>query len=170
MPAPPPRVILFGNSGAGKSTLAARLCREGQLAHLDLDLLAWEPTAPPTRRALASSENDIDDFIGAHDGWVIEGCYADLLSIAGSAADTAIWLNLPVAECIANARARPWEPHKYSSPEAQDANLPMLIDWIGAYETRADTFSRSTHQALFAGFQGRRLELNRRREADELTL
>src|SRR5262245_31604748 len=43
----PRKLVIFGNSGAGKSTLAQRLAREGALAHLDLDSLAWLPTEPP---------------------------------------------------------------------------------------------------------------------------
>ena len=31
---------------------------------------------------------------------------------------------------IPSLAARPWEPHKYPSKEAQDANLALLIGWI----------------------------------------
>jgi adenylate kinase family enzyme len=93
------------------------------------------------------------------EAWVIEGCYADLLAFAAKRATGAIWLDLPVETCTANARARPFEPHKYASPQAQDANLPMLIDWISAYDTRDDTLSRRAHQMLFDSFAGSKVTL-----------
>jgi len=65
-----------------------------------------------------------------------------------------IFLDLPVADCLANAKRRPWEPHKYVSKEEQDANLPMLLDWIAQYESREDTFSRAAHERLFETFAG----------------
>ena len=63
-------------------------------------------------------------------------------------------MDLPIAACVENARNRPWEPHKYPSKEAQDANLPMLIDWITDYTARSDTFSFAAHNALFGTYQG----------------
>ena len=59
-----------------------------------------------------------------------------------------LWGNELKLEC------RAWEPHKYESKAAQDKNLPMLIDWIYEYPTRADTFSKSSHEQLYASFIG----------------
>ena len=63
-------------------------------------------------------------------------------------------MNLPIELCIENAKNRPWEPHKYDSKAAQDANLAMLIDWIAQYNQRTDTFSKSAHQKLYDEFSG----------------
>ena len=158
------RVLIFGNSGSGKSTLARKLCSAGNLAHLDLDTLAWLPQMPPRRRPLDESIADILAFIHDHDQWVIEGCYADLLAAVTGHASELIFLDLPVEDCVSNARNRPWEPHKYPSEEAQNANLEMLIDWIRQYDSRSDTFSKAAHQALYEGFTGpkTRLTSNRR--------
>lgn len=152
----------MGNSGSGKSTLASDLSREGA-AHLDLDTLAWLPTTPPQRAPLAEAVAKIEAFIGAHASWVIEGCYTDLLSAAAAHADRLVFLNPGVEVCIANAKARPWEPHKYDSKAAQDANLAMLIEWIRAYETRDDEFSLAAHRRLFDGFGGDKLEITEQR-------
>ncbi len=146
------RVVIFGNSGSGKSTRARSL----GLPHLDLDTLAWEPGLPPTRRELAASTADIETFVAANPTWVIEGCYADLLDLVVPDATDVIFLDLSVEACVANARARPWEPHKYESREAQDANLDMLVDWIRQYPVRDDTFSRDAHEALFDRAAGRK--------------
>ncbi|WP_394173899.1 hypothetical protein [Thalassotalea litorea] len=72
-------------------------------------------------------------------------------------ADKAIFLNLSIEDCIDNAKQRPWEPHKYSSKLAQDENLPMLLDWIKDYESRTDTFSLASHQALYDSFSGEKV-------------
>ncbi len=68
-------------------------------------------------------------------------------------------MNLPVHLCQANARNRPWEPHKYTSKQAQDDNLPMLLDWIAGYRERDGALSYRAHKALFESFQGKKSEL-----------
>ncbi|SRR5258706_6962845 len=153
------RVVIIGNSGAGKSTLARRLVRMGGHAHLDLDSLAWEPRVPPVRRPLSDSAREISAFVTAHGRWVIEGCYADLLAIPLPRCTRLVFLNPGVDACIENARARPWEAHKYPSKEAQDANLGMLIGWIRDYARRTDEFSLGAHRSLFDGFGGDKIEL-----------
>ena len=158
------RVVILGNSGSGKSTLALRLVRSGRYAHLDLDTLAWEPRMPPVRRPLADSSREIAAFIGANERWVIEGCYADLLAIPLPLCTRLVFLNPGIEACIENARARPWEPHKYPSKEAQDANLKMLTGWIRDYERRADEFSLRAHRTLFEAFSGDKIELDSRQE------
>lgn len=148
--------MIFGNSGSGKSTLASKLCEAEGLASLDLDSIAWKLVSPPERKPIAESRQEIDAFVSTNKGWVIEGCYSDLLEIAIPFSSEIIFLNLPIDTCIANARRRPWEPHKYESREAQDANLELLTGWIAQYEERDDTFSRSSHEALFNGFKGKK--------------
>jgi hypothetical protein len=98
----------------------------------------------------------MDAFMASHMGWVIEGCYSDLLELTAVEADEIIFLNLDVEQCVANARKRPWEPHKYPSKEAQDANLDMLIDWIRQYESRKDEFSYQAHKDLFEKYRGKK--------------
>jgi len=148
----PYRFVIFGNSGSGKSTLAKQIAQEHACAHLDLDLLAWNATTPPTRRELTRSLSDIDSYIQSHNNWVVEGCYTDLLSHTSRYADTLIFLDLSVNDCQENARQRPFEPHKYGSKEEQDKNLDMLLAWIADYETRDDEFSRVAHEQLYDSF------------------
>ena len=153
------RTVVFGNSGAGKSTWARQLVDRTGCGHLDLDTIAWDPDAPtPQRLPLAVSRARIEAFLAEHSAWVVEGCYTDLLEIAAARATEMVFLNPGVAVCQANARARPWEPHKYATPEAQDANLPMLLEWIAAYETRDDEFSLAAHRRLCDGFAGSKVE------------
>jgi adenylate kinase family enzyme len=148
------KFVIFGNSGSGKSTLAKQLVVQHNLAHLDLDTVAWRPITPPERMPIAESQQLINDFFSLNTRWVIEGCYADLLALVIAKANEIIFLNLPIYACIENAKKRPWEPHKYASKEQQDANLNMLIDWITMYDTREDTFSKVAHEKLFNNFKG----------------
>ena len=148
------KVVIFGNSGSGKSTLALQLKQDLGLAHLDLDSIAWLPCKTPTRKPFALACADIAEFMDSHKRWVIEGCYADLLACVLQQATEVIFLDLPVSECVENARKRPWEPHKYATKAAQDANLPMLIEWIQDYEQREDTYSRQAHRDLFDSYEG----------------
>ena len=148
------RLVILGNSGSGKSTLAKSLSKSEVLSHFDLDNIAWLPTDPPERSPLQDCREQINRFIDSNEGWVIEGCYADLIEFAACHATEMIFLNLSVDDCIVNAKNRPWEPHKYPSKEAQDEMLEMLIDWITAYPERDDTCSLQSHLALFERFSG----------------
>lgn len=150
------RVLIVGNSGSGKSTLAAKICEAQGLAHLDLDTLAWQATSPPQRELLSVSATAIDAFVRSSDGWVIEGCYTDLLELAAAHSTELIFLNLPTELCVANAKKRPWEAHKYESKSAQDANLPMLIEWIKQYSQRDDTFSLAAHSRFYQQYSGKK--------------
>ena len=148
------KVIIFGNSGSGKSTYAKELADKHQLAHLDLDTVAWADTVPPERLTIIESSKRIARFLSLNSRWVIEGCYADLLELLLPHVKQVVYLNLPIASCIENANNRPWEPHKYQSKEAQDANLAMLIEWIAQYEKREDSFSHYAHMNLYKSFTG----------------
>lgn len=153
------KILIFGNSGSGKSTLASKLCAAHKLAHLDLDTLAWLPSDPPQRSPLKNVAKEIQLFVEQHTAWVIEGCYTDLLELVEPYATEAIFMNLPTQLCIANARSRPWESHKYATETAQDKNLEMLIDWIAQYRERDDVFSYRAHRALYERFRGTKLEI-----------
>ena len=143
------KIVIFGNSGSGKSTLAKDLALKSKLMHLDLDTIAWKPVQPPERMPISESYVLISEFLSANEEWLVEGCYSDLLELVIAEADEVIFLNLPISMCITNAKNRPWEPHKYQSKEAQDANLNMLIDWISNYSSRNDTFSKAAHDKLY---------------------
>ncbi|MDH5639361.1 MAG: AAA family ATPase [Nitrospinota bacterium] len=152
------KIVIFGNSGSGKSTLAKRLSERHKLRHLDLDILAWEKDRPMKRRSLKESSSEIETFMRSNHSWVIDGCYSSLLQIAMSECGEIIFLNPGEEVCLSNCNNRPWEPHKYASPEAQNDNLEMLLNWVRQYSKRTDEFSLESHQALFNGFIGKKIE------------
>lgn len=133
---------------------------------MDLDTVAWlAGTSTPARKPFPDSKAEILKIV-ALDCWVVEGCYADLLEVAVPRATEIVFLNPGADTCVQNARNRPWEPHKYSSPEEQDANLEMLVNWIREYDRRTDEFSYTAHRRLFDNFVGSKREfLSNEREA-----
>jgi adenylate kinase family enzyme len=152
------RIIIFGNSGSGKSTLAKTLATRHGIPHLDLDSIAWKKEEPTVRAAHEESLRELMRFIQGANNWVIEGCYSGLLKEAARFCTRMIFLNPGVEACAENCRAREWEPHKYPSREAQDANLQMLLAWVREYEEREDEFSLREHRKLFSEHRGEKAE------------
>lgn len=105
----------------------------------------------------------IQAFISSNNEWVVEGCYGDLIELVKPFANEAIFMNLSTELCQENAKNRPWESHKYESKEAQDNNLPMLLDWIAGYMERDDALSYSAHRLIFQHFQGKKIEITHNR-------
>lgn len=145
------RVFVVGNSGSGKSTLARGLEARG-FAHIDLDGVAFSD-AVGTRRPVSESLEMLQPDLGAGPT-VIEGCYADLVSALAGPEDHLIWLDLSVDACVEHARARPYEPHKWASAEAQDAFLPKLEAFIRSYPDAEGPTGRRAHAVLFTSFPG----------------
>jgi hypothetical protein len=152
----PCRIVVYGNAGSGKTSMARALSARLGVPHLDLDTIAWQ--SPAVRKELAASIAELRAFIDAHPGWVIEGCYGDLIEAALPWCSELRFLNPGVAACVRNCRGRPWEPHKFATPEDQDHMLAVLLPWVEAYETRGDEFSLARHRALFDGFAGPKRE------------
>ena len=153
------RVAIIGNSGSGKSTLAHQLAAATGAAVLDLDAVAWEPGKIAVPREPVAAAAAVQTFCGTHENWVVEGCYADLVRATLTFRPRLIFLDPGLEQCLANCRARPWEPHKYASKEEQDARLDFLLAWVAEYYTRTGDMSHARHQALFEAYTGPRLLL-----------
>jgi adenylate kinase family enzyme len=150
------RILIYGNSGSGKTTMARQAAAEHGLPHLDLDLVAWD--TPGVRRTPADSVAALEAFFAANDGWVVEGCYGDLVEAVLPYCTELRFLNPGVEACVANCRARPWEPEKYPSAEEQDERLAFLLDWVRQYDTRGDEYGLAGHRAIFDTFAGAKRE------------
>ena len=88
------RVWIIGISGSGKTTLAAELARRLGVPHIELDAMHhgpdWAEPDPEQFRADVAS-------VVAGDGWVVDGGYQRKLgTMVPEAADTLIWLDLPL--------------------------------------------------------------------------
>jgi adenylate kinase family enzyme len=153
------QIAIIGNSGSGKSTLARWLATQSGAPLLDLDTVAWEPNQIAVARPPDAAAADVRAFCRAHESWVVEGCYANLVSESLRFGPRLVFLNPGEAGCIENCRSRPWEPHKYASKTEQDERLPFLLAWVSDYYTRSGPMSLKEHAALFAAYQGEKHEL-----------
>ncbi len=152
-------ILVMGNSGSGKSNLTRQLAVERGLRHLDLDTIVWEPGEAAVLRPPAAIRASLAAFIANNAGWVIEGCYGELIEAALPACSELVFLNPGLDACLANNRRRPWEPHKYGSPDEQERMLPQLQAWVAEYYTRDDDWSLARHRRIFDGFPGVKREL-----------
>ena len=91
----------------------------------------------------------LSDLVAAEIPWVAEGSYGQWAGWLSAYASHFLFLNPPLEICLAHHASRPWEPHKYSSPQEQAARLPMLEQWVRQYPTREDDFGERAHQAAF---------------------
>ncbi len=159
MPAPPTRLLIVGNSGSGKSTYARRRASAAGLALMELDSIVWEPHRIAVARPASRVRADLSAFLDRHESWVMEGCDGDLVEIVLPASSELVLMNPGVDVCLANNRARPWEPHKYDSAEAQDRMLPALLEWVREYYVRTDPRSYAFHRRLFDAYPGAKREV-----------
>jgi len=150
------RIVIYGNSGSGKTTMARTIMGEDDLPVLSLDDIAWGEIA--VREPLDKSVAAMRAFIDAHDEWIIEGCYGDLVEAALPHCSELVFINPGVERCVEHCRARPWEPDKYPSQAEQDKYLAFLIDWVKQYPTRDDEFGLARHRAIFDAFEGPKRE------------
>lgn len=152
------RVLVFGNSGSGKSTLCGDLASRYSLDHLDLDSIVWEQGKIAVQRPKGKILSSLHTYLDAHDSWAIEGCYGELVEHASAQCTQLVFLNPGRETCVRQNRHRPWEPHKYATPEAQDAMLATLQVWVSNYYERDDAWSFAAHRALFDAFEGNKVE------------
>jgi adenylate kinase family enzyme len=153
------KILLFGNSGSGKSTYAKQIAADAALTHLDLDSIVWEPNQIAVPRSTSEVHAALDAFIASQSSWVIEGCYGELVQRATSACTKLVFLNPGKSVCLDNNQRRPWEPHKYQSPEQQDTMLANLQTWVIGYYERDDEWSYAAHRRIFDAFAGSKVEL-----------
>ncbi len=152
------KVLIFGNSGSGKSTHAHALAATHCVPHLDLDSIVWVPGQVAVQRPMAEIRASLESFLATHSEWVIEGCYGELVELAAPQCSELVFLNPGESVCLANNLNRPWEPHKYSSSEEQDAMLSALQSWVSGYYTRTDPWSYTYHRRIFDSHQGPKVE------------
>lgn len=162
------RIAIVGNSGSGKSTLARDLARAHDLVMLDLDTVAWEPDQIAVARDKRQALAQVRAFCTDTPRWVVEGCYADLIRAALPMASALLFLEPGVRTCIANSHSRPWEPHKFHSPQEQERHFAPLLEWVRGYYQRAGDASLREHLAVFDTFEGPKHKLTGRATARSL--
>ncbi|MEH0158635.1 hypothetical protein V6R21_31635 [Limibacter armeniacum] len=146
------RIILLGNSGSGKTSMARQIVNNQNIPILSLDEVAWN--AGPARKPIEESTKLLQDFIDAHEHWVIEGCYGDLVEAILPFCSELRFLNPGIETCVKHCQLRPWEPDKFDSEKEQRATLDYLISWVKMYEERDDEYGLKKHRKVFDSFNG----------------
>jgi adenylate kinase family enzyme len=144
----PQRIIVKGTSGAGKTTFSADLAQRLNLACIELDALYhgpnWQQPSIEEFRVRVRTAMDT-----APEGWVIDGNYDSRLGdTVVSAADTLVWLDLPLWLKMRRLWSRTTYRIRYE-PELWNGNRET---WRGAVLGRDSLFI----YAIRAHFRHRR--------------
>ncbi|HTR85090.1 MAG TPA: hypothetical protein VMI56_11475 [Reyranella sp.] len=91
------RVVVFGTTGSGKSWLAERLAARHGLRVIELDQLNWGPGWQPAPIELLRHRVERETRDG---DWIVVGNYDSVRDLTWRAADTLIWLDLPLSLVI----------------------------------------------------------------------
>lgn len=91
------RVVVFGTTGSGKSWLADRLGGRTGLRVVELDALFWGRDWQPAPIELFRHRVERET---AGDGWIVVGNYGQVRDLTWRAADTLIWLDLPLVTVL----------------------------------------------------------------------
>lgn len=101
------RIMVLGvSSGVGKSTFAQQLGEKLEIDVYHLDRFYWEP---------GWKEATMNDFrlrqkqVVKKASWIIEGNYSNTYDIRAAAADTILYLELPLRVCLYRVMKRRWE-------------------------------------------------------------
>ncbi|HEY6983344.1 hypothetical protein [Reyranella sp.] len=145
------RVVVFGTTGSGKSWLAERLATRTGLRLVELDRLYWGRDWQPAPVDLFRYrvENEIRDG-----GWIVAGNYGQVRDLTWRAADTLVWLDLPLPLVMARLVRR----------TLRRAVTKEELWGTGNRETFANAFLSRQSILLWAFRTHRR---NRRRFAEE---
>ena len=87
------RVVVIGTTGSGKSTVAERLAAQTGLRIVELDALYWgrDWQGVPVDLFRHRVERETRDG-----GWIVVGNYGQVRDLVWPAADTLVWLDLPL--------------------------------------------------------------------------
>jgi hypothetical protein len=97
------RIVILGTTGSGKSWLAARLAARLGLHVVDLDALFWGADWQPVPVELFRYRVECETREG---GWVVAGNYYQVRDLVWEAADTLVWLDLPLPLVMARLLRR----------------------------------------------------------------
>ncbi|MEK4921217.1 topology modulation protein [Cytobacillus sp. FSL R5-0569] len=121
------KIMVIGvSAGVGKSTFARKLSKKLQIDVHHLDTLYWLPNW---------KESTEERFVHLQQGiikqpeWIIEGNYTSTFPIRTAAADTIIYLELPLSTCLYRIFKRRIQFHKRSRPDIAEG-CHEKIDWI----------------------------------------
>jgi adenylate kinase family enzyme len=99
------RIVIIGSSNSGKSTLARQIGVQLGVPVIELDAFHWEPNWTP-------ADPDVFRERIRHamqpECWVMAGNYTQHQDITWAAADTIVWLDLPLPLVVRRCVVRTW--------------------------------------------------------------
>ena len=127
------KILIIGCPGSGKSYLSIKLASKTKIPCFHIDNLYWNfDKTHVEREELIKKYQDIlclDEFI-------LEGNYQGTLEYRVKYADTIIFLDFPLDECIEGIRARTNKPRSDIPWIQTEVDAEKLIDWIREFDIR----------------------------------
>ena len=116
------KIIVIGCPGSGKSTFARALHQITGIPLCHLDRLFWNPDKTTVEKSVFLQR--LSQVLQT-DRWIIDGNYASTMALRMQACDTVIFLDYPLAVCLAGIRERkgkvrsdmPWVEDETDDPE-----------------------------------------------------
>ncbi len=141
------RVIVIGNSGSGKSTLGIALADRMGVPFIELDALHWEP-------GWTMAEDEVFHArirqAMQPESWVMAGNYTGKQQhVSWPAADTIIWLDLPLATVMPRIIRRCWERHVSQEDLWDSGNTERFWDHLKLWQTDESliAYTLKTHRS-----------------------
>lgn len=91
------RIMIMGSAGSGKSTLARTLSEKTGIEAIHLDSVYWKPGWIMTEK---HEQARIHKTLMEKDEWIIEGNYCATIDHRAKLADLAIYLDMPLTQCM----------------------------------------------------------------------
>lgn len=120
------RVLIIGPSGAGKSTFARKLKEKTGLPLFYLDMIYHR--ADKTTISDEEFKKELSKIL-VYDKWIIDGNYLKTLEKRIEYADTVLYLDLPVEECIKGVESRIGKKRQ-DMPWIEEEFDPEFKKWI----------------------------------------
>ena len=122
------RIVVLGTSGSGKTTLARELSRRIGAPHIELDALHWEPNWTPAAKPVFRQR--VENAI-AQERWALCGNYAPVRDLTLARADTAIWLDYPMATVFTRVFCRTVRRGVTREVLWGNNREPLLVNFFG---------------------------------------
>ena len=147
------RIIVIGSSGSGKSTLAELLSERLGVPFIELDGLYWEPGWVEAERE--TFRERIRQAIEPP-AWVMAGNYTrHQQDVSWPAADTIIWLDLPLTTVLRRVARRTWDRSRKQEALYGTENREIFREHLMLWnpEKSLIAYTAKTHRARRRAFE-----------------
>jgi adenylate kinase family enzyme len=128
------KIMIIGSGGAGKSTLARQLGDLLSIEVIHLDAEFWQPhwTETPKSEWISRQKELIQK-----EQWIMDGNFGGTMDVRIEAADTIIFLDIPVWVCLFRVVKRRIKYHGKTRPDmgkdCPERLHPEFLTWILAF-------------------------------------